>query len=256
MAVVLGCLALAGYLAAAVVLRYRFRNGSQNWSFPGIGLFAAGVVIHLAVVVIQGVSAGHLPFTSRFEVLLVYSFSYALTTGAVQLSRRELPVAVGNLPLICIVLVLTLLVSDKQPKPLPAILASPYFLLHVVTAFAGYSLYSVNFGLALGALLSAASAELLQLARQIVLWGLLLLGAGIALGSIWALHAWGNWWSWDPKEIGAFATWLAYWVFIHAPAWRRSPRRSDTAYLIVAYLLLLFTFFGVNLLKKGLHVYL
>ena len=41
------------------------------------------------------------------------------------------------------------------------------------------------------------------------------LGALFA-GAIWAEQAWGAFWSWDPKEVGALIIWLFYSAFLHA----------------------------------------
>jgi cytochrome c-type biogenesis protein CcsB len=97
--------------------------------------------------------------------------------------------------------------------------------------------------------------QLFGLARQLVPFGLLFLGAGIALGGVWAMYSWGSWWGWDPKENAALMTWLAYVVDLHSPARKRRPGKQDAPYLIIAYVLLVLTFLGVNLLHRGLHAY-
>jgi len=93
------------------------------------------------------------------------------------------------------------------------------------------------------------------LARQLVPYGLLFLGAGIGLGAVWAMYSWGNWWGWDPKENGALVTWLGYVAYLHSPARKRTPGKHDAVFLIAAYVLLVLTFLGVNLLRRGLHAY-
>ena len=43
-------------------------------------------------------------------------------------------------------------------------------------------------------------------------------------GAIWAQHAWGRFWGWDPKEVWMFITWVVYAGYLHAratPGWRR-----------------------------------
>ena len=37
-----------------------------------------------------------------------------------------------------------------------------------------------------------------------------LLTFGVITGGLWANHAWGTYWSWDPKESMALVTWLSY----------------------------------------------
>ncbi len=40
--------------------------------------------------------------------------------------------------------------------------------------------------------------------------------AALIAGPIWAEHAWGSYWSWDPKEVWAFITWVVYAGYLHA----------------------------------------
>jgi ABC-type transport system involved in cytochrome c biogenesis permease subunit len=60
---------------------------------------------------------------------------------------------------------------------------------------------------------------------------------GLVFGAIWAEAAWGRFWGWDPKETWALVT------TIHR------------VLAIVAWVLAVFTFFGVNYLMSGLHSY-
>jgi len=87
---------------------------------------------------------------------------------------------------------------------------------------------------------------------QLAFWTL---GVGILLGAWWADHSWGRWWAWDPKETWALITWIIYLIVIHV---RLIARRREliTAWLSVAgFIVMLWTYFGVNLLLPGLHAY-
>ncbi|MEM7626800.1 MAG: cytochrome c biogenesis protein CcsA [Planctomycetota bacterium] len=87
---------------------------------------------------------------------------------------------------------------------------------------------------------------------QLAFW---LLGVGILLGAYWADHAWGRWWAWDPKETWALITWIVYLIAIHARFGVRN-RGLVTAWLSVAgFVVMLWTYWGVNLLLAGLHSY-
>lgn len=87
---------------------------------------------------------------------------------------------------------------------------------------------------------------------QLAFWTL---GVGILLGAWWADHSWGRWWAWDPKETWALATWIIYLIVIHVRIMARN-RGLSTAWLsIVGFIVMLWTYFGVNLLLPGLHAY-
>lgn len=87
---------------------------------------------------------------------------------------------------------------------------------------------------------------------QLAFWTL---GVGILLGAWWADHSWGRWWAFDPKETWALATWIIYLIVIHVRL-VASNRELVTAWLsVLGFVVMLWTYFGVNLLLSGLHSY-
>lgn len=88
---------------------------------------------------------------------------------------------------------------------------------------------------------------------QVAFWTL---GVGILLGAWWADHSWGRWWGFDPKETWALATWIIYLIVIHLRYAQTSNKPLKTAWLsVVGFIVMLWTYFGVNLLLPGLHAY-
>jgi ABC-type transport system involved in cytochrome c biogenesis permease subunit len=88
---------------------------------------------------------------------------------------------------------------------------------------------------------------------QLAFWGL---GTGILLGAWWADHSWGRWWAFDPKELWALVTWIVYLIVIHLRFTTGRNRALITAWLsVVGFFVMLWTYFGVNLLLPGLHAY-
>ena len=97
--------------------------------------------------------------------------------------------------------------------------------------------------------LDTATMTILQLA----FWTL---GVGILLGAWWADHSWGRWWAFDPKETWALVTWIVYLIVIHVRMTGLKNRGLTTAWLSVSgFIVMLWTYFGVNLLLPGLHAY-
>ena len=79
------------------------------------------------------------------------------------------------------------------------------------------------------------------------------LGA-LFFGAIWAFYAWGNFWGWDPKEIGALVIWLFYSAYLHA-RYKKDWRGNKAAWMsIIGFLLVALSFFGNNFLG-GNHAY-
>ncbi|MEM0983071.1 MAG: cytochrome c biogenesis protein CcsA [Planctomycetota bacterium] len=89
---------------------------------------------------------------------------------------------------------------------------------------------------------------------QLAFWTL---GVGILLGAWWADHSWGRWWAWDPKETWALITWIVYLIVIHVRVGGGAKRKGlTTAWLsVIGWVVMLWTYFGVNLLLPGLHAY-
>jgi len=88
---------------------------------------------------------------------------------------------------------------------------------------------------------------------QLAFWTL---GVGILLGAWWADHSWGRWWAFDPKETWALITWIVYLIVIHMRFTTGRNKALVTAWLsVIGFFVMLWTYFGVNLLLPGLHAY-
>lgn len=86
--------------------------------------------------------------------------------------------------------------------------------------------------------------------------GFPLLTIGVITGGLWANHAWGTYWSWDPKESMALVTWLSYAAYIHLRVHREIKAEKLSLVAISGLLLTLLTYLGFNSLGfGGLHSY-
>ncbi|WP_456845086.1 c-type cytochrome biogenesis protein CcsB [Cellulomonas sp. P5_C6] len=83
-----------------------------------------------------------------------------------------------------------------------------------------------------------------------VLWTFTLIG-----GAIWAEHAWGRYWGWDPKEVGTFVAWVTYAAYLHARTTRGWSGRRAAYFVFVGYAAVLANFTVVNLVVSGKHSY-
>lgn len=105
-----------------------------------------------------------------------------------------------------------------------------------------------------------ASAERSELyddvAYRCIQIGFPLLTIGIITGGLWANHAWGTYWSWDPKESMALVTWLSYAAYIHLRIHRELTSEKLSLVTVAGMLLTLLTYLGFNSLGfAGLHSY-
>ena len=100
--------------------------------------------------------------------------------------------------------------------------------------------------------------RIMNMTDNIVYAGFACITLGMLMGAIWAKEAWGHYWSWDPKETWAAATWLGYLVYIHYRLKKRSSNRTSMIILIIAFVLLQICWYGVNYLpsaQQSIHTY-
>ena len=83
-------------------------------------------------------------------------------------------------------------------------------------------------------------------------------------GAVWAKQAWGDYWTWDPKEGWALVTWMLTLIGMHLKIKSEDPKVQKTMLvLLVVFVLLSFaamqmTWYGVNYLPSAelsLHTY-
>lgn len=157
----------------------------------------------------------------------------------------------------CVLLLLWLL--DAFPTgPLMPVLRSPLLFVHMIPIMVSYALFGVLFLLGIAGLLvrREASGRLRGVSLRMLCPAVFLLTFGTFLGAVWANISWGNYWAWDPKETWALVTLLVYSFPLHGKILKAfgNPRIFH-AFLVVAFLCVLVTYFGVNLLLGGMHSY-
>jgi ABC-type transport system involved in cytochrome c biogenesis permease subunit len=136
--------------------------------------------------------------------------------------------------------------------PLPQILDTLWFELHVVVAFFGYALFVIG-GIASAAYLLSRNRAYLDLLYKTALVGWSFFSVSMISGGIWGYYAWGTYWLWTPKELWTSVLWLFYAMLLHV---RLKGTRWDTisAWLgIIGVLVMLFTYLGVSMLMKSSH---
>lgn len=94
-----------------------------------------------------------------------------------------------------------------------------------------------------------------NLSYRIIGIGFPLLTIGILSGAVWANEAWGSYWSWDPKETWALATWLVFAIYLHLRISKGWRGKKPAILASVGFVTVWICFLGVNLLGEGLHSY-
>jgi ABC-type transport system involved in cytochrome c biogenesis permease subunit len=231
---------------------------------PLAGLAVAAGALVLAVVV-RAAAAGHAPWSNLHEFSVAFA---AATAIAFLLLARTWPIA-GLAPLAALLtggMVVVALLLDADVRPLVPALQQPVLLtVHVGAAVAAYAMAGLA---AIGAVTELAqraagdriallpSAAISRaLGHRAVLIGFPILTAAIVLGAIWANLAWRAFWSNDPKELAAAATWVVFGAYLHV-ANRRDRWGAAAPWLILlGFAGVLFTYIGAGLFIVGEHSY-
>ena len=140
------------------------------------------------------------------------------------------------------------------------VLRSPFFSLHISTIVTAYALLFAIMITGIVALVKPKDKARLEkyksLSTAMLYPAVALLAIGIFIGAVWANVSWGNYWSWDPKEVWALITLLIYAAPLHEKIWKTFQKPVFFhVYGILAFLSVLITYFGVNLLLGGVHAY-
>lgn len=204
-------------------------------------------------------AAHRVPFANMYEFTLLLS-GFILITSIIL--RRTLLSPLFDLAVTLLLLVLLAITStiSADLQPLMPALQSKWLHIHVATAITAYGAFALTFCLGIVYLTKSPDSvqELQKIDQRIyrlVVLGFMFLTFVIITGAIWAEQAWGKWWSWDPKETWSLITWIVYAVYLHARSSHQWERRKIIWMVVIGFLVVLFTLFGVSILIPGLHSY-
>ena len=226
-------------------------------------LFGAGLFCLSAYCLWRGILARRIPLANQFEFAAGFAWATAVMGFFLYSRMRHSWTMTAAMPSAFLVLSYAAFMPMEIKDIMPA-LRSTWFALHIGSAAFSYAAFAIAAALGVCYLLqckkgasegSAALRQLDHLAYRLICLGFLLLTVVIFSGAIWAEQAWSSWWSWDPKETWALITWIFYAIYLHQRL-RQGWKGKRMAWMaIVAIILVVFTFAGVNLLLPGLHSY-
>lgn len=240
----------------------RRRSGSAATVTTGLWLSFALLASALAV---RTVAGGRAPWSNLHE--FSQAFAAAVVLSYLLLARRH---AIGGLaPLVALLaagLVALAISLPAEIDPLVPALQQPLLLtFHVGSAVLAYAISGVAFIAAVGELAQRRAAGALPMlpsaeicravGHRAVLVSFPILTAAIFLGAVWANLAWRSYWSNDPKEVAAVATWLVYAGYLHVAGRRDGWGALAPWLLVLGFGAVLFTFLAVSFLFPGQHSY-
>lgn len=273
-------LTLIVYVIASIayITREIWRSVSTRW--VSLGLLILAFCLNLTMVAKRSIEAGHPPFSNLYESLIFYACCTAFVYIIFEFVYNFRVVgALASVLAMLILLYATL--QDDTIRPIMPALKSNWMLVHVVTYMLGYAAFGISFVTSIIFLVVKPFAkkenketgderEILprnfdKLSYKIVAFGFPFLTLGMVTGAVWAKKAWGDYWSWDPKETWSLITWLAYLVYLHTPLIlpKMNVNKSKASVILACWLLFAFgivnfTFVGLNYLpsaEDSEHIY-
>ena len=217
--------------------------------------------------------SGNIPLSNGYESMLSVAWFVQLLS-IIAYRKAHIVLVFGFLLSGFFLLVSHISQMDPSIGPMMPVLNSPLLSIHVSIIMMSYALLALTFICGLTAFIiigvnrvrdmnhtgpsnTDIQIESLQVLSRIFLYpAVTTMGLGIFIGAIWANISWGTYWSWDPKETWALITFMIYAVVLHTqslPLFRKPIPYH--LYMVIAFLSIIMTYFGVNYILGGMHSY-
>lgn len=248
-------------LVLAIVSTLSLNNGKQKKTRLVSSVLTWVMLIHTTLLLtLRWYVSGHLPMSNGYETMQFMAWATLIVTLVMQ--KRFLPVKQFG-PLLSSFALLVAMITDGNPQitQLMPVLQSPLLSVHVMVIMFSYALFGLTALIGLQGLIAhhrkqeEKEQQLAALSQFLLYPAVALIAIGIFIGAIWANVSWGRYWSWDSKETWALITMLIYSVPLHADIkWLRKAQHMHI-YMLLAFLSVLMTYFGVNYFLSGMHSY-
>jgi len=125
---------------------------------------------------------------------------------------------------LCLLIFLETPFARSSPVPVEGVglnplLRHPSMMIHPPMLYSGYTLFTIPFAFAIGALITRRlNTDWIQTTRPFALGAWLALGIGVVLGARWSYLelGWGGYWAWDGVENAALMPWLIGTAYLHS----------------------------------------
>ena len=248
-----------------------------GWVSAAFGLTCAGLALHLVAIITRGLAEHRVPWGNMYEFIGAITCAAVIVLVFASVRFRAYFMGLFVLLPVVVALAVDVVVIYTPAGSLVPALQSYWIAIHVtamIIAIGTYIFGAVVTVLYLlvarherrvaagevsadvGVLAQLPGSTLLdRLSYRAILFAFPAWTFAVIAGAIWADHAWGRYWGWDPKETWSFITWLVYAAFLHARATAGWRGRRAAWIQLVGFTCLMFNLVGVNLWITGLHSY-
>lgn len=231
--------------------------GSANRTVLAIRMLWAGWSVHLLLMGLRWLQAGHIPLITAFEFVNFFAMLVIGVFLLFSLNEKNRMLGVFLLPVgLFLMFYAALLPRDIQP--VFVIFNSLLLKFHVLTTLLGYAAWAITFAASVCYLYlerrQTASPGLFdRMAYRAAFFAFCFLTLGIITGALWGDRVFGYLWAWDPKETWSFITWLIFMAYLHARYTLDWKGRRAAILAIIGFLAVIFTYVGVDFLLPQIH---
>ena len=241
--------------------------GQNPWVYKiAWGLMLAGFGLHTLGLGLRMIILERPPVSNLYETFIFVSFIGTIAGLIIEkVNRQWLGLLIASIAgTIFLWIAAKFAVEGDTLQMLVAVLNSNFWLsTHVLSITIGYS------GMCVAGIVGHVylvqritqpnNKELLNKTYRVLQgtlgFGLTMTFLGTNLGGIWADQSWGRFWGWDPKENGALMIVIWAAILFHARMAGMIGPLGLAVGAAAGIIVVMWAWFGVNLLSVGLHSY-
>jgi cytochrome c-type biogenesis protein CcsB len=243
-------------------------NQKQAWQRTSLYVISTAIVFHFISMVIYTITIRQIPIQNLSQSLSIAAFFLGCMFLFFQY-KFDLKILGVFASILLSATMLVVLILPDAPIEKNSVLKGFWLYSHIILVFAGEAALALACGTGILYLLQEKgikakkpgfffkrlpSVDLLDSVGYTCLTtGFVLLTIGLITGFIYAKAIWGRFWGWDPKEIFSVGTWLIYAVLLHLRLYSGWRGHKSAIMTIIGFLIIIFTFLGVNILLGGHH---
>lgn len=224
-------------------------------------LYLIGILLYFVFVVTFWVQIERIPMRTMGETRMLYSMFLPLVGLFIYHKWRFRWILLYSAILATVFIVINITKPEIHNTTLPPALQSGWFVPHVTTYMMSYAVLGVTTIFAIISIYTKdkhKKEKYAEVSDSLVGIGVGLIALGMFFGAFWAKEAWGDYWTWDPKETWAAVTWVSYITYLHCrKAYPRKITRNNLL-LIASFIFLQICWYGINYLPaatKSIHTY-
>jgi HemX protein len=234
-------LALVFYAISGALTLLRMRKSGPSPSPLNYATMLGGFALHTTFLYLRGQTVHRCPLTNSFEATVFIAWAAVLFYLLIGPSYRVSFLGAFTAPFVFSICLVALLGLNDTPRPEP-LARSPWIDFHAAIAILACGAFALAF--VAGALPPIEQLEVIN--YRLIVLGFVMLTAGM-IGGVVSYHVVGHWTK--PKIVWAVVAWLVYATLL-AARWLWSLRGRKIAVIsMVSFAFVLFTFWGVNLLR-------